>query len=148
MVRGPARKVSGIRSKLPHVALVAILLFIAAGVIAVDANARGCKSYRCQERVAIRHCNQARPRWCVERAIITYRLNGWQAAWMRRVYICESGGNPYAVNPSGSVGLWQFQPSTMRSTKYGSHSPFSAKWSSLAAAWMLVNGRSGEWVCR
>lgn len=94
-------------------------------------------------------CSQTRPRWCVERAIITYRLSGWQSAWMRRVYLCESGGNPYARNPSGSSGLYQFLPSTWATTPYAARSIWSAKWQSLAAAWMVGRaGRSSEWVCR
>jgi hypothetical protein len=31
--------------------------------------------------------------------------------------------------------------------RYAQHSPYSAKWSSLAAAWMQRVGRGGEWAC-
>ena len=108
-------------------------------------------------------CSQIRPRWCVERAIITYRLSGWQAAWMRRVYLCESGGNPYAYygHPQNraptdviyrgdiSAGLYEFKPSTWATQPYAARSIWSAKWQSLAAAWMTGRaGRSSEWACR
>lgn len=94
-------------------------------------------------------CSQRNPRACIERAILTYRLRGWQAAWMRRVARCESRMNPYARNPSGATGLFQFMPSTWRSTPYGRYSITSAKYQALAAAWMLARaGRSREWVCR
>ena len=92
-------------------------------------------------------CSQTRPRWCVERAIVTYRLAGWQAAWMRRIPSCESGWNPYARNPSGSSGLFQFLPSTWAATRYARLDIFSAKWNALAAAQWIRAGRSSEWVC-
>jgi hypothetical protein len=105
------------------------------------------KQHAERERVLIRRCGQRTPRWCVERAIHTYRLGGWRAAWMRRVPGCESRWNPYAYNPSGATGLFQFLPSTWTTTRYGRRSITSAKWQALAAAWMLRQGRSREWVC-
>lgn len=129
-------------------ALLAAL--VAAFVVPGTANARpGCHSRACSERVARKHCSNRHPHWCVERAILTYRLDGWQASWMRRIPGCESGWDPHAVNGggSGSLGLYQFMPGTWASTPYGRHSPFSAKWASLAAAWMVRAGRSREWVC-
>jgi hypothetical protein len=105
------------------------------------------KKHQQRERVLIHRCTQRTPRWCVERAIHTYRLNGWQAAWMRRVPGCESRWNPYAYNPSGATGLYQFMPGTWVTTRYGRRSITSAKWQALAAAWMLRQGRSREWSC-
>ncbi len=108
----------------------------------------GCQTRACNERVAMKRCSQDRPRWCVERAILHRRFTGWAAAWMRRIPGCESGWDPYAQNPSGSSGLYQFQPETWAGTPYGRRSIWSAKWQSLAAAWMVVQGRTREWVCR
>lgn len=109
--------------------------------------AASCQTQRCNERVARYRCSQAQPRWCVIRAILTYRLSSWQAAWMHRVARCESGWNPYARNPSGSSGLFQFLPSTFVGTPYARHSIWSAKYQALAAAWMVRQGRQREWVC-
>lgn len=108
-----------------------------------------CHTRSCNERVAMDRCSQKRPRWCVERAILTYRFHGWQSSWMRRIPACESGWNPYAVNGggSGSSGLYQFMPSTWAGLPYRRYSVFSAKWNSLAAAYMVRHGRTGEWVC-
>lgn len=106
-----------------------------------------CKSASCLERVARKQCSQHRVWPCVTRAIFTYRLNGWQAAWMRRIPGCESRWNPYARNTSGSSGLYQFLPSTWATTRYARRPVFSAKWNALAAAWMVRSGRTGEWSC-
>lgn len=124
-----------------------------AGIVPQKAEAKRdvCHTRVCNERVAMDRCSQNRPRWCVERAILTYRFTGWRSSWMRRIPACESGWNPYAVNGggSGSTGLYQFMPSTWSSTPYGRRSIYSAKWQSLAAAWMLRVGRApGEWSCR
>jgi hypothetical protein len=67
---------------------------------------------------------------------------------MLSVSMCESTWNRFAVNgSSGSTGLFQFIPSTWATTPYGGRDIYSAKWQSLAAAWMWRQGRSGEWVC-
>lgn len=144
---------AGIRTRTTFpAALRGVALSIAATCAAAapaSAHGRGCHTAACKERVAAKKCSQARPRWCVERAIVTYRLAGWQAAWMRRIPACESRWDPYARNPSGSSGLYQFLPSTWRTTPYGRHSIWSAKWQALAAAWMLRVGRApGEWSCK
>jgi hypothetical protein len=139
--------------KVPAVKRAALVAHVTATLAIlttpVVAEARDvCNTKRCNERVARKNCSQTRPKWCVERAILTYRLNAWQRAWMRRVPGCESGWNPYARNPSGSTGLFQFMPSTWATTPYGHRSIYSAKWQSLGAAFMLRAGRSGEWVCK
>lgn len=105
--------------------------------------------YVCQVRVARKQCSNARPRACVTRAIVQYRLTGWQSAWMRRIPVCESDYDPLASNPAPpyAKGLYQFIDETWASTPYGRYSVFKAKWASLAAAWMLKQGRSGEWEC-
>ena len=136
----PKEEAHGIRSLLAAFAATITLL------VPASAHAH-CKSRTCEERVAAKKCSQHRPRWCVERAILTYRLRGWQAAWMRRIPGCESGWNVYAYNASGSSGLYQFQPSTWATTPYGRHSIWRAKWQALAAAWMVRRGRTAEWVC-
>jgi hypothetical protein len=82
---------------------------------------------------------------CIHGAALTY---GADESWMLRVSYCESTWNRFAVNgSSGSTGLFQFIPSTWATTPYGGRDIYSAKWQSLAAAWMYVQGRSGEWVC-
>jgi hypothetical protein len=61
---------------------------------------------------------------------------------------CESHYRAAAHNNSGAAGLFQFLPSTWRSTPYGRFSVYSAYANALAAGWMHEHGRGGEWVCR
>lgn len=117
-------------------------------LIAVVLAITGCNA-TCQERVAMKACRQANPSACIWRASIHYRLTRWQHEWMKRVPWCESKRNPYARNPSGSSGFYQFLPSTWATTPYAKHSIWYVKWQTLAAAWMLKVGRApGEWACK
>lgn len=61
---------------------------------------------------------------------------------------CESHLWRYARNPSGASGLFQFLPSTWASTPFGRYSVFDPYANALAAGWMHVHGRGGEWVCQ
>lgn len=122
-----------------------------------------CNTRSCLERVAVKKCSQARPQWCVQRAILTYKLSGVQAAWMRRMAECESKWKPHAYYPSKvattaavrsavdragtSAGLFGFIKDTFDRSPYGKRSRWRAKWSALAAAWKVRNGGSHEWVC-
>ena len=67
---------------------------------------------------------------------------------MLRVATCESNLDPYAVNPSGSYGLFQFIRSTWKSTPYGSEDIFDPEANAMAAGWMWKQGRKSEWVCQ
>jgi hypothetical protein len=68
--------------------------------------------------------------------------------FMKGIAWCESRLNPYARNASsGASGLFQFLWSTFRSTPYGGHSIWYARWNALAAGWMFAHGRRGEWAC-
>ena len=67
---------------------------------------------------------------------------------MLRVAQCESNLDPYAVNPSGSYGLFQFIRSTWKSTPYGKQDIFDPQANASAAAWMWSQGRKSEWVCQ
>jgi len=90
-------------------------------------------------------CSNARPVPCILRAALHWRVD---TSTLVRKARCESHLNPFAHNPSGATGLFQFIPSTFASTPYADHSPWRAKWSALAAAWMHRVGRGGEWACR
>ena len=63
---------------------------------------------------------------------------------------CETGGtfSPWAHNPSGASGLFQFLPSTWASTPYAQLSIWSPYANALAAGWMHTHGRGGEWSCQ
>jgi hypothetical protein len=64
---------------------------------------------------------------------------------------CETGGtfSPSARNrASGAAGLFQFLPSTWRSTPFRRFSVWSPYANALAAGWMHAEGRGGEWSCR
>jgi uncharacterized protein YraI len=67
---------------------------------------------------------------------------------MLRVAKCESNLDPYAVNPSGSYGLFQFIRSTWKSTPYGKEDIFDPEANAMAAGWMWKQGRKSEWVCQ
>lgn len=141
-----------------------VLAILAAAAAALPQPADQCRTRACNERVAAKACSNSRPRACVERAIITYRLGGEQAAWMRRVPHCESTWNPlayfrrqvaetaierrWAESQGRSAGLYAFKPSTWRGLRYRAHSLWLAKWSSLGAALMVRSDRRDEWTCR
>lgn len=61
---------------------------------------------------------------------------------------CESKLWRYAHNKSGASGLFQFLPSTWRSTPYRFFSIYDPYANALAAGWMHAVGRGGEWDCR
>lgn len=108
----------------------------------------GCHARKCKARVAHRQCDQKHPRACVLHVIYHRKVTGWKRAWLLRIPGCESGWNPYARNPSGSSGLYQFLPSTWATTPYARRSIWSAFWQPYAALYMIESGRSAEWVCR
>ena len=82
---------------------------------------------------------------CIHGAAITYHVD---QGWMEVVMWCESGGNRWDVNASsGATSFFQYLPSTWQTTPYRNHSIYSAKWQSLATAWMMTQGRQSEWVC-
>lgn len=85
----------------------------------------------------------------VERALRVashrYGVPYWQ---MRSVSWCESRWNPRAVG-SGSLGLFQFLPSTFAHTPYRRMSIFDPTANALAAAWLVRHdGGWREWTCR
>jgi hypothetical protein len=92
-------------------------------------------------------CAQSRPVPCIRRAALHWRV---PTALLVRKARCESRLDPLARN-GVNVGLFQFNyPGTWGSTPYARRSPWSAKWSSLAAGWMHSAGvdRGSEWSCR
>jgi hypothetical protein len=83
----------------------------------------------------------------IDIACATY---GWCSTLWRKAS-CETGGtfNKFSRNlSSGAAGLFQFLPSTWRSTPYASMSIWDPVANALAAGWMHVHGRGGEWVCQ
>lgn len=104
----------------------------------------GCQTRACEERVAAKQCSQKRVVPCIRRAALRWRVD---FQMLLRKARCESKLDPYAQNPSGSSGLFQFLPSTWATTPYRRRSIWRAKWNALAAAWAHSVGRGGEWVC-
>lgn len=87
----------------------------------------------------------------IKLATITYPSFTEHRAWC--IIDHESQGRPNARNRdyigwpgNNASGLYQFLPSTFRSTPYGGFSIYSIYAQSLAAGWMHQNGRSGEWA--
>lgn len=104
-----------------------------------------CQTVRCEERVARKQCSNAKPIPCIQRAALRYRVS---YSMLKRKAYCESRFQAGAANPSGAIGLLQFMPSTWQTTPYAEHSPWFAKWSALAGAWMHAVGRGSEWACQ
>lgn len=92
----------------------------------------------------VHRCSQERPRGCIRLAAARWRQS---YPTLLRVATCESTLRWWAHNPSGASGLMQFMPSTWQTTPYRRRSIWSARWSSLAAAWMFHVGRQHEWSC-
>ena len=67
--------------------------------------------------------------------------------WAERVAMCESGDNPYARNPDGASGLFQFMPSTWAGTPYASSSVFDPVANARAAAWLYARRGASAWSC-
>jgi soluble lytic murein transglycosylase-like protein len=119
-------------------------LFVAVVLAGVPAH----ENYKCHkaECHAWRSCNAGSTRACIRRAALKYRVS---EAMLRRKAWCESRFNPRAINRgSGASGLFQFLPSTWRTTPYGRRPIFAAKWNALAAGWMHARGRGAEWSCQ
>lgn len=96
-------------------------------------------------------CSQSSVLPCIRHAALVYHQD---YGFMVSLASCETGGtfDPHAVNPTpvGSEhagGLFQFLPSTWATTPYAGKDQFVARWSALGAAWMLAQGRRGEWAC-
>lgn len=84
-------------------------------------------------------------------AAVTYRQS---ASELTRTAYCESRLNPGSrngepiYNGEHATGLFQFVPSTWRSTPYKYGDIYNANTNALAAAWMWAQGRRNEWTCR
>jgi soluble lytic murein transglycosylase-like protein len=118
-------------------------LFVAIALAGTHSDRPPCHKAECH---AWRACNAGKVGACVRRAALKYRVG---EAMLRRKAWCESRFNPRAYNSgSGASGLFQFLPSTWRTTPYGRRPIFTAKWNALAAGWMHARGRGGEWSCQ
>jgi len=113
--------------------------------------------YRAERRkvVSLRRDLRSQRRLLLARPDVGEAINlaalvyGFQTTLWRKAR-CETGGtfDPGARNASGASGLFQFLPSTWRSTPYAPFSVWSPYANALAAGWMHRVGRGGEWVCR
>ena len=78
---------------------------------------------------------------------------GLPRAWAYRVASCETGGtfNPLAYNRrSGASGLYQFLPSTWRSTPQAKAglSVFDPYANAAGAAWLYRTYGPSQWACK
>lgn len=118
---------------------------LALAVLAFTLPGAGCASQDCVERVHAHRCATGSVVSCIDRAALRWSVD---RGLLRRRAWCESRMDPGAYNrQSGASGLFQFLPSTWARTPYRRHSVWSAKWSSLGAAWMQHVGRGSEWAC-
>lgn len=130
-------------------ALAASLWLLWVGPAVADAS----MSHR--EYVAYKHCEQGIVRSCIHRAVIHRHLDYGTALYIANR---ESGFHPELCNgevPGGphvanrlerACGLFQFMPRTWAGTPYAHRSRFSAKWASLAYAWMVSHGYASAWA--
>jgi len=114
-----------------------------------DANARALTIKRLRKSVA----RDVTIQEAVSLASIVYPQLSTGRAWC--LIGRESHGSPTARNKSGvwngehATGLYQFLPSTFRSTPFGGFSIYNPLAQALAAGWMHAHGRGGEWsTCR
>jgi len=71
---------------------------------------------------------------------------GVSADWLISVMLCESGGDPYAVNPAtGDSGLFQFNPNTWYA--WGGGDIWDPYQQIELAAWAFSQGLSYHWLC-
>jgi hypothetical protein len=149
-----------------------LVLLIAAAAIAIvlwPASAQSQPRYSCKNQTGIQlvRCqNRYHARWVRQlltekrrarrqtqgEVVSAIRLGALayhqSSGTLLRKASCESHLWPWAHNPSGASGLFQFLPSTWASTPFGSFSIWNPFAQALAAAWMHQVGRGGEWVCR
>lgn len=81
-------------------------------------------------------CRQTAPTECILYAAAKW---GEPATDLERVAMCESR-DQWSADNGYDLGLFQFLPSTWASTPYAAKSIYSARFSSLAAAWMWAQG--------
>lgn len=115
-----------------------------------DANARGSRVHELRRELA----GATTIRSAIGLAAIVYQLDDRMLA---RKGSCEStGGHGYDAHATGKPiadgerprGVFQFIPSTWRTTPFASFSPYNPLAAALAAGWMHAHGRAGEFACR
>lgn len=82
------------------------------------------------------------------KCFITRAAKHFKQSRSQALYIAyrESRFNYKVTNSSsGAAGLYQFMPTTWRSTPYRSKSPYNPRWASLAAMWMWAHGGYRHW---
>ena len=76
-------------------------------------------------------------------AAVRYGVSG---DWLIDVMLCESGGDPAAVNPAtGDSGLFQYNPGTWAS--WGGGDIWNPYEQIELTAWAFSVGRADHWVC-
>lgn len=97
-------------------------------------------------RYFMHRCSQERPLDCIHRASLHRHV---PFRTMTGIAWRESRYDPYAKNPSSTAsGLFQFLNTTWANTPYASRNVFSAKWNSLAAAYLMSQpGGMSHWAC-
>lgn len=69
-----------------------------------------------------------------------------QTDYLYSVMLCESGGDPNAVNPrTGDTGLFQYQPSTYYA--FGGTNIWDPHEQIMVTAWAFSQGLQYHWVC-
>lgn len=109
-----------------------------------DANARGRTIRRL--RRTLRQRWEPRYEHLIALAAAAY---GVDRATLERKARCESVNfTDFYNESSGASNVFQFLPSTWRTTPFARFSIFDPVAAALAGAWMHDVGRGGEWVCR
>lgn len=71
---------------------------------------------------------------------------GVSGSWLIDVMLCESGGDPNAVNPvTGDSGLFQYNPGTWAS--WGGGDIWNPYEQIEMTAWAFSQGLADHWIC-
>ncbi len=106
--------------------------------------AGGCRTHKCEVRVARKACERGSVTGCIKRGARQHRVDEGR---LLRVAWCESTFRPFATNGQ-YAGLFQFGPALWGELRYRDRSRFSAKWSSLAAGLAFRLGLASHWECK
>lgn len=110
----------------------------------------GCNTPECERRVQRKQCNAGNVSACLR---VAARRHGVDHGLLRSIAWCESRFQARAINPTPvgaqrehATGVMQFLPSTFAATPYRGRSIMSAKWNTLAGAWLIRRVGTGPWT--
>jgi soluble lytic murein transglycosylase-like protein len=139
-------------TRLAAVLTAAVILMAAFAAAPAPAQARKgdpCANQRCTRyKPHATNCWDKSGRRKVARCFISQAATHFRQSKKQAFHTAwrESRYDWHATNrSSGAAGLYQFMPSTWRTTPYRKHSPYHPRWAALAAMWMWKHGGYSHW---